>query len=157
MIPDDRIAEERTPENETAHNGQSWFVLSFLSSLLFFFNAPLVLLHGSLYQKTKVQELSENNIAVQEKCIHYIVDTLINEYSRSLNQTIAFSFFSVHSWRTPYLVSVYTLTQTELQSDFSCTIHVRLHFLYLIMGRALLRKILHNHRFILCIIFRQQK
>ena len=94
MIPDDRIAEERTPENETAHNGQSWFVLSFLSSLLFFFNAPLVLLHGSLDQKTKVQELSaENNIAVQEKCIHYIVDTLINEYSRSLNQTIAFSFF----------------------------------------------------------------
>ena len=94
MIPDDRIAEERTMENETAHNGQSWFVLSFLSSLLFFFNAPLVLLHGSLDQKTKVQELSaENNIAVQEKCIHYIVDTLINECSRSLNQTIAFSFF----------------------------------------------------------------
>ena len=144
MIPDDRIAEERTPENETAHNGQSWFVLSFLSSLLFFFNAPLVLLHGSLDQKTKVQELS---------AISY--HQWISKKSQS-NNCFQF-FFSVHSWRTAYLVSVYTLTQTELQSDFSCTIHVRLHFLYLIMGRALLRKILHNQLFILCIIFRQQK
>ena len=125
--------------------------------LLFLFNASLVSLHGPLDQRTKVQELwAENNISVQEKCIHYIVDILINEYSRNLDQRIAF-IFSVHSWRTAHLVSVYTLTLTELQSDFSCTIHVRLHFLYLIIGRALLRKILHNHIFILCIIFRQQK